>query len=427
MKAKGTSPRHPTSGGTISRRQFLEGGGALALAAPTAFLLLDAAKAPVAGAALQEVRLGQLVSFTGDLANYGLRCKRGAQMRIDEINQSGGVAGKFRLKYVPYDDESKVEIAAAVAQKLAGDRIQMFLSTTASTFDIAINPIIKRNRVLMLVWGNTNPKITLENPYAFRDVYTALTQGYVDAWFMAEKLGQKKIATLTDISNVGNSSTTDRVVEVFTKKYGGAIVAKESFQEGDKDFRAQLTRMKSTGAECLYIAGFSAEATLVAKQCLDVGYKPKYLMGNDSWDDPNMIKLAGKELQQDFQSYFTTALAADDPDPIFQSWANKFKAKYPGETPSTVEAQGYDAVQIGAWALAKAGKYDGEAMRQALETLVKRPPEEGIKGLIMNPKGLTFTSTHDPIMAITVVQIKNDQFSYIAKINPGTDGTRSYS
>src|SRR5438132_14079419 len=114
MKVNGTSPRHPTSGGTISRRQFLEGGGALALAAPTASLLLDAAKAPVAGATLQEVRLGQLVSFTGDLANYGLRCKRGAQMRIDEINQSGGVAGKFRLKYVPYDDESKVEIAATV-------------------------------------------------------------------------------------------------------------------------------------------------------------------------------------------------------------------------------------------------------------------------------------------------------------------------
>lgn len=431
MNAKGISSRrherHLITGGTMNRRGFLAGAGALALAAPAATLMLDAAETPAAGATLQEVRLGQLVSYTGDLANYGLRCKRGAQMRIDEINQSGGVAGKFRLKYVPYDDESKVEIASAVAQKLVGDRIQMFLSTTASTFDIAINPVIKRGRVLMLVWGNTNPKITIENPYAFRDVYTALTQGYVDAWFMAEKLGQKKIATITDNSNVGNSSTTDRVVEVFTKKYRGAISAKESFQEGDKDFRAQLTRIKATGAECLYIAGFSAETALVAKQCLDVGYKPKYLVGNDSWDDPNMIKLAGKELQQDFQSYFTTALAADDPDPIFQNWAKKFKAKYPGETPSTVEAQGYDAVQIGAWALTKAGKYNGDAMRQALETLVNRPPQDGIKGLIMNPKGLTFNSTHDPIMAITVVQIKNDKFSYVAKINPGTDGTRSYS
>jgi branched-chain amino acid transport system substrate-binding protein len=205
-------------------------------------------------------------------------------------------------------------------------------------------------------------------------------------------------------------------------------MARESFQLGDKDFKAQLTRIKPTAAPCLYISGSVQEVALIAKQCLEIGYKPKYLVGPDSWEDATIFKLAGKEMQQDFQSFYSTVLVNDDPDPDFQSWAKRFKAKYPDweSGAGALEALSYDAVKVAAWALAKAGKYNGEAMRQALMTLVNAPSASGIKGLVTSKTGLTFNNTRDAVTPVTIAQLKNNRFVFYTKILPTAETARPY-
>ena len=412
----------------FGRRAFVRGAGMAALGLPSVAVVLDALAPHTADAALQEVRIGTVTSLTGERAENGKSEQLGAQMAVDEINQAGGVGGKFSLKFVVYDDETKVAIAAASAQKLVGDGVQTMLGTLFSTYDLAINPIIDKGKVVMIVWDNTSPKITLQNPYAFRILYTVPIQGYADAEFMATNLKLSTIATITDNANEGNTATTDRVVNVFTKKFGGKVVAQESFQLGDKDFKAQLTHIKPTAAPCLYISGSVQEVALIAKQCLEIGYKPTYLMGPDSWEDATIFTLAGTEMQQDFHSYYSTVLVSDDPDPDFQKWAKSFRTKYPNWAPGAgaLEALSYDAVKVASWALGKAGRYNGDAMRQALMTLVNAPASSGIKGLVTSKSGLTFNSTRDAITPVTIAQLKNNKFTYYAKIQPTPEMAKSY-
>lgn len=400
----------------IDRRKFLQmvGGGVAAAGAAAA---LKPATAN-AGTALQEVPFGLVCSVTGPMALLGKKLINGAQMRIDEINAAGGVAKKFRLKLVNEDDEGKPEIAAAMAQKMASAKVQLVMTTSASTLDLAMNPTLKRGKIVMLISNNTNPRITLENEFAFRTCFTNRLEGWGSATFMYNNLKVRNLGIMRDMSNEGHTAIANSVRENFLK-LGGKVGADESYSGmsgAEKDFKPQLGKLKSAGVEAVMCAGYVQEGGLIVKQITEIGFKPKYIIGNNAWEDESLFKIAGKELQQDFESYITTFFASDDPDPDYQAWHKRYKARF-NIDPFAYDALSYDTTTIGVWALEKAGKYDGDAMRNALMALVG-PKATPLKGLLTAKAGFSYDNNRDAIKPVVVNIIKNNTFSFAANMVP---------
>ncbi len=405
--------------GSIDRRHFLQivGGGVAAAGAATVFKPCS-----VTAASLQEVPFGLVCSVTGPMALLGKKLINGAQMRIDEINAAGGVAKKFRLKLVNEDDEGKPEIAAAMAQKMATAGVQVVMTTSASTLDLAMNPIIKRAKILMLISNNTNPRITAENEFAFRTCFTNRLEGWGCAAFLYKNLGVRNLGIMRDMSNEGFTNMADYANKNFVK-LGGKVGADESFSGmsgAEKDFKPQLGKLKLAGVEAVYVAGYVQEGGLIVKQMPEIGFKPKYVMGNNGWEDQSIFGIAGKELQQDFQSYLTTFFASDDPDPDYQAWAKRYRARF-NMDPFAYDALSYDTTTIGAWALEKAEKYDGDAMRRALMALVG-PKATPLKGLLTAKAGFAYDDRRDAIKPVVIDIIKNNTFSFAANMVPPPGG-----
>ena len=191
-----------------------------------------------------EILVGEFGSLTGTTATFGISTRNGIDMAIDEVNKEGGLLGK-NVRVIVEDDQGKPEEAQTVVTKLiTRDQVIAILGEVASSRTMAAAPVAQQNRIPMISPSSTNPKVTEVGDYIFRVCFIDPFQGLVMAKFATNTLKLKNVAILRDIKNDYSVGLADVFVDNF-KKLGGNIVADESYSEGDTDFSAQLTSIKS--------------------------------------------------------------------------------------------------------------------------------------------------------------------------------------
>ncbi len=101
------------------------------------------------------------------------------------------------------------------------------------------------------------------------------------------------------------------------------IVKEQKFSCGDKDFKPQLTSIKASKPDAIFVPGYYAEVALIAKQARLLGIKVP-LLGGDGWVGDSLLKVAGNVLDG---SFFSCHFSADDQAPKVQEFVKKFKAQ----------------------------------------------------------------------------------------------------
>ena len=267
--------------------------------------------------------IGEFGSLTGTTATFGISTKNGIDMAIDEVNKAGGLLGK-KVRVIVEDDQGKPEEAQTVVTKLiTKDQVIAILGEVASSRTMAAAPVAQQNGIPMISPSSTNPKVTEVGDYIFRVCFIDPFQGLVMAKFATNTLKIKNVAILRDIKNDYSVGLADVFVDNF-KKMGGNIVADESYSEGDTDFSAQLTSIKSKNPQAIFLPGYYTEVGLVARQAKKLGLTVP-LMGGDGWDSPKLIEIGGEALNG---SYFSNHYSVDDPSPAIQKFVADYKARY---------------------------------------------------------------------------------------------------
>lgn len=185
---------------------------------------------------------------------------------------------------------------------------------------------------------------------------------------------------------------------------GVSLVAFETYTTGDKDFSAQLTKIKEAGADSLFLPNYYSEVPLQIQQARKLGFTAP-AVGSDSWGNQELIDLCGADCEG---LYFTTHYAADIATPKAQEFIKAYEAAY-GKTPDDVAALTYDSFGLIFQALQSAGKVDREAVKTALAGVTAY---EGVTG------NMEFKGTGDPIESAVVIQIKDGKFTYFQTANP---------
>ncbi len=146
---------------------------------------------------------------------------------------------------------------------------------------------------------------------------------------------------------------------------GGAIPSDVSYSQGDRDFTAQLTAIKATNPDGIFVPGYYTEVGLIARQARKLGIKVT-LLGGDGWDSSKLWEIGGEALNG---CYYSNHYSVDDPSPILQKFVKDFKARY-GQTsdsiPDAMAALGYDAALILADAMKRANSTQPDSVRMAL-------------------------------------------------------------
>ena len=323
--------------------------GMLALAATAAF------------AAPKAVKIGGVAPLSGPVAVYGVECKNGIDLAVEEINAAGGINGA-KIVFICEDDEGDAAKSVNAYKKLVSkDKARIVIGSLTSGCTLAITQLAQAQKVLQIAPAATAPAITDAGNFIFRTCFIDPFQGRVGGKFAADNLGCKKAAILYDIGNDYSVGLMENFEKEF-KAQGGSVVAKESYGTGDKDFNAQLTKIKAANPDVVYLPDYYGTVALIAKQLRAQGINTP-IVGADGWD--GLTENAGDEV---LNGYYSNHYAEDSTSPAVKKFVSAFQKKY-NKAPNSFAALGYDSVYMLKDAMLKAGTTkDSEKIRAAYES-----------------------------------------------------------
>ena len=353
--------------------------------------------------AAEAVKIAVPSPFTGPAAGYGDNVKAGVSMKVEEINAKGGVNGQM-IEAVYFDEQCDPKEASTVGSKIAGDKsLVAIVGHLCSGAHLAALPKYLDAGIPALSPTATTVGISNENEdakglvWSFRNVFRDDFQGTFLADYMFKVLGIKKVAVFFATSDYGIGLKDAFVKEA--KVIGLTVVGEEAYKEGAQDFTPQLTKLKGSEPEAIFISGYYNEGALIADQAKKLGLNvPKF--GADGMDNPEYVKLAGPAADD---TYLTAPFLAETAGPEAQSFIAAYKAKFKRDV-DWMSANAYDAAGIIIEAIAKVGP-DRAKIRDYLASIDSK--EKAYKGIT----GLTcFDKSGDCFKPAYVKMIKDGKF-----------------
>jgi len=305
------------------------------------------------------VRIAAVAPTTGSQAEVGQDLINGIKMAVEETNANGGVLGK-KIELVVFDDSADPKEAVNVAHKIASDPsiVGVVGHMNSGTMKPA-SPVYNKAGIPVVMPVPTNPEITKQG---FRELFrvppTDLDQGTDIARYALDRLGKKKFAIVHDSTAYGQPLA--EVVRKTVEGAGGQVVSFDGITEGEKDFRAVLTKIKAANPEVLFFGGIYNEGGLLAKQAKEVGLQVPFLAADGTFSD-KFIELAGPAAEGAVMSFIAPDEATNN---ATRAFGEKFRKQYGGI--KAFAPLGYDATRVLIAGIQKAGKPDRQAIIAAL-------------------------------------------------------------
>lgn len=349
------------------------------------------------------IKIGGLGPLTGPLAIYGVTATNGSKLAFEEINKNGGILGK-QVEFVLFDEKGDSTEAVTAYNRLVDEGVVALVGDVTSKPSLAVAEIAAQDNMPMITPTGTQFNITEAGPNVFRVCFTDPYQGVILANLAKNNLKANTVAIM-----VNNSSDySDGVAEAFIKeaeRLGLKIVAKEGYAEGDKDFRAQLTKVAATNPDVLLVPDYYEQVALITTQAREVGVKSTFI-GPDGWD--GVAKALDSSAYGAVEnSYFTNHYSVEDTNEKVQNFLKAYREKYKDE-PSAFSALSYDAAYLMKDAIEKAGSIDKDAIVKAM----KESDFAGVTG------HLRFDEKNNPVKAVTVLKVVNGNYTFDSVIQP---------
>ena len=349
------------------------------------------------------IKIGYFGDLSGPTFNFGQSAKNGVLLAAAEINRAGGINGR-KLDVVIEDDQGSPERAATVVNKLVHqDNVVALIAGGASGSSLAAGPNAQAAKVPMISPSSTNPAVTQIGDYIFRACFIDAFQGDVMARFAFNTLKARKAAIMLDYNSPYSRGLTDFFELSFTK-LGGQVVSKQSYTQGDADFKGQLSSIKATEPDVVYLPGYYGDITIIAKQARQLNMTQP-LLGGDGWDAPELWPLGGDALNG---SYITNHYSVDDPSPATQKFAQDYRLQSANLAPDAHAALAYDAMRFLAEAIQRAGT-EGPKLRDSLAATKDFP---GITGMI------SMDHDRNAVKPAVVLKLEDGRYIYLETINP---------
>ncbi len=356
------------------------------------------------------IKIGMIYNMTGAQASLDAPSANGAKLAAKEINAAGGVLGK-QIELISYDGKTDAETIGKAATQLAtSDKVVAMLGFSDSDMVMAAAPIAAKAGIMFVTSGATSPKLPAQVPdYLFLACFGDNVQAAAAAEYAYKNLNAKTVYLLIDKGMEYTMLLGKYFKERFTE-LGGNVVLEDYYQTGDKDYSAQITKLKALkpAPDILFISSGPDDVGTIVKQFRDGGVKQP-IFGGDGYDTPLLVQIAGPGANN---VYFTTH-SLMDPEagtPAAKKFIAAYKAEYKTDPENAFAGLGYDTVKLIADSITRAKSTDPKAIRDALQTT---------KGLAGVTGTITFEAGNPiPQKGVALIQVKDGKLVLAAEVVP---------
>jgi branched-chain amino acid transport system substrate-binding protein len=336
------------------------------------------------GVTKTEIVVGTIQDLSGPLASYGKQARSGMQLRIEELNEQGGVHGR-KIKLLVEDSGYDPKKAVLAAQKLVNqDKIFIMAGHLGTAQNNAAMPIQFEKKVVNFM-PLTAAREMYEPP---NDLKYALLSSYYDQMrlalpkMVADK-NAKKVCIIYQDDEFGLEVL--RGSEAGLKSVNMELTEKTSFKRGATDFSSQVAKMKASGCELVVLGTIIRETIGTVAEARKNGFTPVFFATVAAYTDL-IHKLGGKAMDGIYATMVVQNPYTDEASQPIRFWANKYKTKF-NEDPTVFSAYGYTMIDIMIQAAQKAGP------QLSTESFVKAMNGLSVPSDIFGTPKLTFTAT----------------------------------
>lgn len=274
-------------GRDVTRRALLRGGTAAGLG------LVAVGLRPGRGQAQgkKTVKLSFIGPLTGGTASNGLGGRNSFLLAVQERNADPST--KHRYETIVLDDECKPTVGVQAALKAGSDpQVVASVSHYCSVVAIATVDTFHRLGLPSMVWGAVLPDITYghTNVEITRVNGTMINQNHIAADFAVKKLGFKTFAVIHDTTDYGRGHA--KYFAEGLQRAGGEILSTTGTAKDQKDYTAELTKVKAEKPEVIYFGGLTPDGVRVKVQMDKLGIRAQF-QGTSGIKSDTFIETAG--------------------------------------------------------------------------------------------------------------------------------------
>jgi branched-chain amino acid transport system substrate-binding protein len=323
------------------------------------------------GVSKSEIVMGTIQDLSGPLAGFGKQVRYGMQLRVDEINEQGGINGR-KLKLVVEDNGYDPRKAVLAAQKLVNqDKVFIVAGHIGTAQNNAAMPVQFEKNVINFFPVTAaremyDPFHRLK--YSFAATYYDQVRGALPK--LVKEKNAKKVCTIYQDDEFGLEVM--RGGEAGLKAMGMAFAEKTTYKRGATDFSSQVARMKSSGCDMVVLGTIIRETIGTIAESRKTGFSPTFLGTSAAYTDL-IHKLGGKAMDGLYATMTVQNPYLDEASQPLRFWANKYKTKF-NEDPTVFSAYGYVIVNTFVRAMQKAGPgLTTDSFIKAMDTMTVPP------------------------------------------------------
>ena len=326
--------------------------------------------------AAETIKIGLMAPLTGSWASEGQAMKKIVELLAEQQNAKGGVLGK-KIEVVTEDDGGDPRTASLAAQRLTTQGVAAVVGTYGSSVTEASQTIYDEAGIPQIANGSTAIRLTEKGfKRFFRTAPRDDEQGRMAAQTI-QKLGFKKVAILHDSTSYAKGLAQE-ANDLLKKNKSADVVFFDALTPSERDYNAILTKLKGANPDVVLFTGYYPEAGLLMRQKKDMNWKVTFI-GGDATNNPDLVKIAGKEAAQGF--YFLSPPVPQDLDtPEAKAFLADYQKKY-NEAPASIWAVlAGDGFRVAIAGIVGAKSADGNKIADYLHKDLK--DFSGLSGLI---------------------------------------------
>ena len=335
------------------------------------------------GVSKTEVLIGTIQDLSGPLAGYGKQARNGMLLRIDEVNEQGGIHGR-KLKLAAEDDGYDPKKAVLAAQKLVNqDKIFIMAGHLGTAQNLAAMPVQFEKNVINFFPITAaremyEPFHKLKYSFAatyFDQMRTALPQ-------MIKDKSAKKVCTIYQDDDFGLEVV--RGAEAGLKTVNMEFAEKTSYKRGATDFSSQVAKMKASGCDLVVLGTIIRETIGTIAESRKTGFNPVFFGSSAVYTDL-IHKLGGPAMNGLYATMTVQNPYLDEASQPIRFWATKYKTKF-NEDPTVFSVYGYSIIDTIIRAAQKAGSgLTTESFIKAMDTMTIPPDMFGSAEATFSP------------------------------------------
>jgi branched-chain amino acid transport system substrate-binding protein len=367
-----------------------------------------------AAGAQETVKIGLIISMTGQQASTGKQIKAAVDLYMKEHGDT--VAGK-KIQVLLRDSGSVPDNTKRLAQELiVKDKVNVIAGFEITPAALAVAPLATEAKVIELVMAAGTSIITERSPYIVRTSFT-VPQSCVIVADWAAKNGIKKVVTM--VSDYAPGADAEKS---FTERFtaaGGQVAEAIKIPLANPDFAPFLQRAADAKPDAIFIFVPSGQGGTFMKQFAERGLDKAGIkvIGPGDVTDDDQLNAMGDSVLGVVTAHF---YSADHPSAMNKAYVAAFE-KANSFRPAFMSVGGYDGMHLIYEALKKTGgKADGDSLIAAMKGMKWESPRgpmsidpdtrdviqniyvrkvEKKNGQLYNVEFATFEAVKDPVKA----------------------------